>query len=43
MAQAALQTVLQEMGAAVIEVHSALLVDEGLQQLELGLADAHDG
>src|SRR5882724_408386 len=33
--QAALQTVLKEMRPALIEIHAALLVDQGLQQLVL--------
>ena len=32
--QAALQAVLQEMGAALVEEHAAFLVDERLQQLQ---------
>ena len=34
LAQAAEQAVLQEVGAAFVEMHAALLVDEGLQELE---------
>jgi hypothetical protein len=34
--QAALQTVAQEMSAALIEVHAALLVNERLQELQFG-------
>ena len=30
---------MEEMGAAVVEVHAALLIDERLQQLEFGFAD----
>jgi hypothetical protein len=29
------------MGAAVVEVHAALLINQGLQQLEIGFADAN--
>ena len=36
MFQPALQAVLQEMRAALIKVHAAFLVDQGLQQLEFG-------
>ena len=39
-AQAALQAVLQKMGATVVEEHAALLIDQGLQQLEFGVADS---
>jgi hypothetical protein len=37
--QAALQAVLKEVSAARIEVHAALLVDEGLQEPQFGLGD----
>ena len=37
--EASLQAVLQEMGAAFVEVHAALLVDEGLQEFELGFGE----
>ncbi len=35
--QAPLQTVLKKMGAPLVEVHAALLVDEHLQKLQLSL------
>src|SRR5229473_4518754 len=37
--ESALQAVLKEMGAAFVEVHAALLVDEGLQELEFSFRD----
>ena len=37
--QAALQTVLQEMGAAGVEVHAAFLIHERLQQFQFGFAE----
>ena len=37
--QAAYEAVTQEMGAALIEVHAAFLIDKRLQQLQLGLSD----
>jgi len=38
-AQTAEQAVLEKVGAALVEVHAALLVDEGLQQFEFRFGD----
>ena len=37
--QAALQAVLEKMGTPLVKVHPALLIDQGLQELELGLRE----
>ena len=37
--QPAMKTVLKEMGAALIKIHAAFLVDQGLQQLEFGFSN----
>src|SRR5581483_11044814 len=41
LAQAPLQTVLQEMRAPGVEIHPAFLIDEGLQKPHLGLAELY--
>src|SRR5208337_998652 len=37
--QAALQTVLQEIGAARVEMHAALLIHQRLQELQFGFGE----